>query len=1008
MNLESGTKFGPYEIVSSIGTGGMAEVYKALDTRLNRTVAIKVLHEQLWSDPQAKERFEREARTVAALNHSHICTLYDIGEQDGARYLVMEYLEGETLAERLRKDVLPINEALKIASDIADALEKAHRQGVVHGDLKPGNIMLTRFGPKLLDFSLAKPVQTSSVAAPDPMTTVSAESDRRILGTVEYLAPESLDGGDSDQSIDIWSFGCVLYEMLTGKSAFGQRTLSETIVHILKHDPDWELLPASTPLSIHALLRVCLAKDRNSRPNRMLGIARALEQPSVSGPKHNLPQQLNAFVGREQELSDITSLLAKQRLLTLTGPGGVGKTRLALEAAQKLLYDFPDGVWLVEFATVVEPQFVNQVVAAAMGVHEQPARPISETLFEYLENKSTLIILDNCERLVESVAAIAEEILSRSRRTKIIATSRGSLGLPGERLWRVPSLSVPTHRFEDVPIQELHNYDAIRLFVHRARSVAPEFVLTPSNSSAILEICNRVDGIPLAIELAAARIKVLSPRQICERLSDRFLLLRAQSGTKEPRHQSLQAALDWSYDLLSGQEKQLFRQLGVFAGGWTLEAAEAICTSGGDLPVFEVLSFLTDKCLVQTKPFRDGMRFELTETIREYACEKLKRAGELAAVSNRHLMHFADVAVQSELKLQDSAQQAVLEELAAEDDNFRAALTWGLQVNPEVALEAANALSDYWRIRGRLVEAEGWLERAVRQEVSEQDQIMRARALCALGLIAIVQGKPSPATQFLEEALEKFRERNDEFGVARCLGNLALVALYRGEYDLAVSFWEEALQIVRRLGNARSVAAILNNLAMVARRVGDQDRVRNCLELALQIARGLEDQHSLAGILNNLGLSHQDQNDLAGAERLWAESLAIRRKLADKEGIAACLFNLADAAFEKGEFDIANGQLLEALTYYYDLRERGNLASVLLYLAKVAGAKEQIRKAAVLMGSAISLQENSAYAWSPREARTYEDLTAGLEEKLGKEGFSDAVVAGRSLTIEQALTRARN
>ena len=672
----------------------MAEVYKALDPRLNRTVAIKVLHEQLWSDSEAKQRFEREARTVAALNHSHICTLYDIGEQDGARYLVMEYLEGETLAQRLRKGALPVDEALRIAPDIADALEKAHQQGVIHGDLKPGNIMLTSFGPKLLDFGLVKPVQPSSTATPDPITTVSAESDRRLLGTVEYLAPEFLEGGHADECIDIWSFGCVLYEMLTGKSAFGQRTLSETIVHILKHDPDWELLPPSTPLSIRALLRVCLAKDRNSRPNRMISIGRALERPSIAGPKHNLPRQLSAFVGREQELSDITSLLAKHRMLTLAGPGGVGKTRLALQVAQKLLYEFPDGVWLVELATVIESRFVNQVVATALGVHEQTSRPISETLFEYLENKRSLIVLDNCEHLGESVAAIAEEILNRSSGTKIIATSRSSLSVPGERLWRVPSLSMPTNRLADVPVQELHNYDAIRLFVHRARSVSPEFVLTAGNSSAILEICNRVDGIPLAIELAAARIKVLSPRQIGERLSDRFLLLRDQSGTMEPRHRSLQATLDWSYDLLSSQERQVFRQLAVFAGGWTLEAAEAICTRGGDLPVFEVLSFLTDKCLIQTKSFQDGMRFEFTETIREYAFEKLKRTGELPAVSNRHLRHFAEVALQAERKLQGSAQQAVLEELAVEDDNLRAALTWGLQVNPALALKVANALSD--------------------------------------------------------------------------------------------------------------------------------------------------------------------------------------------------------------------------------------------------------------------------------------------------------------------------
>jgi predicted ATPase len=998
--------FGAYEILSSIGAGGTGEVYKARDVHLNRLVAIKVLHEQLVLDPDAKRGLRREARIVAALNHPHICTLYHIGFQDGFEYLVMEYLEGQTLAERLQLGALPVDEALKIAMDIADALATAHQQEVAHRDLKPSNIMLTGFGPKLLDFGLAKPLRVSISANTDSTPAVSARADHAMVGTLAYLAPESLEGGDADERVDIWSFGCVLYEMLTGKRAFGQRTLRETIVQILKRDPDWRLLPASTPSSIHALLHVCLARDRNGRPDRMINITRALEQAS-SDRKHNLPQQSNAFVGRERELRDITSLVAKHRLVTLTGPGGVGKTRLALQAGQKLLCDFPDGVWLAEFAPIVEPRFAGLVVATALGIREQPTSPITESLFKYLESRSVLIILDNCEHIVESVAAVAKEILNRSQGTKIIATSRRSLNVPGERLWRVPSLSMPPNRSANVSVKDLHNCDAVRLFLDRARSVSPDFALTPNNSGAVLEICNRLDGIPLAIELAAAQVRVLSPKQIGERLFDRFVLLRDRSRTMQPRHQSLEATLNWSYDLLSDPERQIFRQLAVFVGGWTLEAAEAICLTDGGLLIVEALSSLTDKCLVQTRPFQEGMRFEFTETVRQYAWEKLSRAGELLAVSDRHLRYFAGVAIQSESVLEGSVQPVVLEELVEDDDNLRAALTWGLQANPACALEMANSLWEYWRCRGRLVEAEGWLLRAAAPEVSEQNELMKAKTLCTLGSIATGQGKPQPAKQFSEEALKIFREKNDEYGMARCLGTLGLAAFHNGEYEFAGLVLEQTVSIYRRLGKSRAVAGTLNNLGLVARRTGDPHRARDYWELGLQIVRGVQDQWLVAALLSNLGLLYRDQNDMSAAEELWTESLAIWRRLPDQQGVANSLYNLGTAAFEKSEYDAASRLLLEAVTYSYELHAEAILAGAFLFLARVSVAKEQYRMAAVLVGSALSQQARGLGPWGPMDAGIYAHLVSVLEEKLGKENFSDAVDAGRSMTTEQALAHAR-
>jgi predicted ATPase len=996
-----GRTIGHYEILSFVGAGGMGEVYMARDTRLQRHVAIKVLAESLLSSPQAKERFEREAQTAAGLNHPNICVLHDVGWDNGIDFIVMEYLEGETLRERLQKGAMPLEEALQIAIPIADALDKTHSHGVVHKDLKPGNIMLTGFGPKLLDFGLARPSYAAS--APDRPST---EMEPAISGTPAYLAPECLDGARAGAAADIWAFGCLLYEMLTGTCAFGRATLPQTIVHILKHEPDWQLLPANTPLSVHELLRACLAKNRNERPTRMMNVRNALTQSQGSAMRHNLPPQSKAFVGREKELIEIASLLATHRLVTLTGTGGVGKTRLALQIAQNLLGDFPDGVWLVELAAIADPQSATQVLATALGVHERPGKPAAVALFEYLETRRALIVLDNCEHIVEAASALAEEILRRTHGAKVMATSRRSLNLPDERVWRVPALSMPSNLSAGEPIYELTGYDAIRLFLDRARSVLSEFELTRNNAQAIVEICKRLDGIPLAIELAAARLRFLSPRQVNEKLSNRFALLR-DPRTVQPRHRSLQATLDWSYGLLPAEEQDVFRQLAVFVGGWTLEAAETVCITPDGSLVFEVLSALTDNCLVQTRPMRDGIRFEFTESIRQYALEKLKAAGEQASVSDRHLAFFAEVASKADARLQGPAQQILLEELAAENDNFRAALTRGFQANPAVALGLANSLFEYWRIRGHLVEAEGWLTQALAQEVPRQNQPAKATALSRRGWIAVAQGKPGLARQFSEEALDIFRENNDEFGIGRCLGVLGTVALHTGEYELARSFYEENLRIFRKLGNSRNVAGALSNLGIVARRLNDLHKARDCWELAVQIARGVQDQWSVATTLNNLGLLYHDEHDLATAEKLWLESLALRRSLSDKGGIATSLYNLGTSAFEKGDFEASRKLLLQALAYYDDLRDRTSIAGTLLHLARASAAQDQYRRAAVLTGAAVSQRQIGLGTWGPFDASVYDHLSSVLEKELGKEAFAEADAAGRALTLEHALTLAR-
>ena len=514
------------------------------------------------------------------------------------------------------------------------------------------------------------------------------------------------------------------------------------------------------------------------------GCAVSAVTPVPDDRRHNLPVLLTNFIGRDQEIAQLVRLVASTRLLTLTGAGGCGKTRLALELAANVLDRFPDGVWFVDLAAVYNPSLVTQTVASVLDVREGPNRPIREALLDYVRSRQILLVLDNCEHLITACAQLAEALLRAAVRLCILATSREVLGITGETIWRVPSLSVP-EPLQPRSAESLVKYDAVRLFIERAAAVDAAFTVTGANASMVARVCHRLDGIPLAIELAAARVNVLSIEQIDSRLNDRFRLLTGGSRTAVPRQRTLKATVDWSYDLLSDSERQLLRRLSVFAGGWTMEAAEEV-TSGNGCEREDVLDFLSrliDKSLVNVdSDIDESRRYRFLETVRQYARERLLQSGEAERLGDRHLAFFQELVQRAEPELNRAGQVTWLNRLQREHDNLRLALEWCL-ASPErgeQSLELATALCWFWMKRGYFREGQEYLERAL-SAIGNAPSVLRAKALMSLGSMTFFQGDFVRSRVLLEEAATLGRAAGDLSVVGFSLGMMAVALLEFGD-----------------------------------------------------------------------------------------------------------------------------------------------------------------------------------------------------------------------------------
>lgn len=619
-----------------------------------------------------------------------------------------------------------------------------------------------------------------------------------------------------------------------------------------------------------------------------------------TSPRNNLPRDATSFVGREHEIAEVRKLFSGTRLLTLVGAGGIGKTRLALKIGASTVQEYVDGVWVAAFADLSEPGLVVKTVASVLSVPEQADHPLMETLTAHVSSSSLLLVLDNCEHLLSACARLASALLRDCPKVHILTTSREALGIAGEVTYRVPALSLP--KVHDAPgLRNMPQYEAIRLFVERARSSDPEFVLTESNAAAVAQVCFRLDGIPLAIELAAARTKVLAPSEIARRLDDQFKFLRGGPRDAPQRHQSLHAAISWSYELLTAQEQRLFRRLAVFRGGFVLESAEAVLRDGeGD--VLDGLSSLIDKSLLSRTTTSAGTpRFQMLETIREYGFERLAAEGELEQTKSQHAHHFATLAQQTYSRMWLPTGEERLHRLWSDVENVRAAVDWSVRNSPETAARLGGGLGWLFYHHGRLEEGAALLE-DILHVVADVENHLRSHVLLQAGVLAWGVSKWDEARARLEEALVQFRRYDDSIGQAMATAFMGHVNRSLGKLEEATEYYQTALSIYRRVNNDWGIGWALFDLARVARDQSRDDEALALHEQSLTLFRTHRHPWGMAWQLWSLGVLAHRRGDDAHAREHFAESLMLYRAFDDRRGIAQALEGFASVAFTAGRF----------------------------------------------------------------------------------------------------------
>ncbi len=723
---------------------------------------------------------------------------------------------------------------------------------------------------------------------------------------------------------------------------------------------------------------------------------------------NNLPRQLSSFVGRDHEILEAEERLREATTLTLTGPGGVGKTRLALEIGAHLVTGFDGGVWMVELASVDDGSLVVDAVGSALRIKQRPATELVSTLIETIGDKAMLLILDNCEHLLDAVVEVADELLRHCPRLQLLATSREALGIPGESLMPVPSMSLPLASVADDDLPGLAQCDAVRLFVDRARAVTPSFALAAENAAAIAQICRRLDGIPLAVELAAARIRSLPPRQIAARLDDRFRLLTGGTRTALPRHRTLRAAFDWSFDLLSPAEQTLVPRLAVFGGSFSLEGAEAIC-SGGPVAardMVDLLGRLIDRSLLMSEEDGAEARYRMLETIRDYGQERLADSGEASVLHARHRDWFVALVDEARPAFFSGPVQAEwVGRLAREHDNLRAALRWA-DDDPDGAdaeMSLASGLWRFWELRGDLAEGSAWLTRALAR-VGGEVSPRRASALTGAGVLAAQQGDYAAAAAFHDASLLLHRELGNPIAVAAACSNSANMAVERGDLDRARQLFGEAIRLALDAGDRQGGAFSRINLADVAARQGDADEADRLYEESIATFRDLGDDFGVAHATARLAQAARRRGDRAAARARYAEAIAIHERTGDRQAEARMSASLGDLAAEEGDFGEAQRLYQASVAIRGALGDQVGLAAALERLAGVA--EDRPLRAASLLGAAQAIRDRIGAPLSAANVTRVERFLANLADTAGADAVRHAFSAGRAASRQSMLERA--
>ncbi|MCP3902100.1 MAG: protein kinase [Planctomycetes bacterium] len=951
-----------------LGEGGMGVVFRYRDTRLDRLVAVKTLPARFAAESDRRQRFEREAKAVAALNHPNIGGIHQLLDHGDHVYLILEYVAGRTLAAVMREEPPTIEKALYLCIQVARAIEAGHAQRVVHRDIKPGNIMITPDPvAKLLDYGLAWYGDGRPESAGDGTSWTDLPADATqpgaVMGTAGYMSPEQARGEETDERTDIWAFGCVLYECLAGAAAFPGVTREDRFRATLEDEPRWHALPIATPPALRSVLEGCLRKRRAERPARIADVCSALAAVRPAAPadsaiatpaRHNLPTELSPFIGRRQELERIRAAMGRTRLLTLVGPGGAGKTRTALRCARETLaptdewtgvLPFPDGVFLVELSTV-EDDRVEAAVLSALPWRD------GGTLVDTLRERRVLLVLDTCEHLIAPCAAMVRELLRACPMVSVLATSREPLGVEGEQLDPLAGLACPVR---DATDDAIDGSDAVTLFAARARSVRPAFALDDSTRRSVAEICRRVEGIPLAIELAASRVKAIPLARIEEHLLD----------VLDPQR-VLESSIEWSVQLLDEPSRRLLGRLALFRGGWTLEAAEAVCgDADGEAPVIELLSRLVDKSLVMYAERGDRARYHLLDTVAAYARRHLGDARD-AGDAQRHLRYFEELAEKASDHFVDREHAAWLDRLETEHDNLRVACDTSQMedVDPERGAIIATALYPFWFVRDHLDEGRHALQRALAR-----------------------------------------REGAEDLTQMRALNAAATLAQQDGDTETARRHYDAALRIANTMGDRQRMAGILTNLGMIGELTGDLGFARRCQEDSLRLYSELGDGLGVARVQLNLGYTAVLEGSDEEGERLLTDCLPVFRTEGDEQRIAVAQLNLGRIACRRGHATDALTDLRESLDLSHKLGNRRNMAYATVCLGIARQMSGDYALAARVFAAAERMHEILGVPVAACDRAEYEQSRTIVRKNLVDADFISAQSEGSAASFAGAVGR---
>ena len=1013
-----GQHLGNYRLLRLLGHGGFADVYLGEHVYLQSLAALKLLHTRLSEEETA--RFLTEARTLARLSHPHIVRVLDFALHEGFPFLVMEYALGGSLRQRYPVGSrLPLATIASYVSQVASALQYAHDQRLIHRDVKPENMLLgARDEVLLADFGLVVLTAQSSAGSTQAM-------EPSLAGTTPYLAPEQLQGQPRSAS-DQYALGVVVYEWLCGNRPFSGPPIQIAMQQLSIPPASLREQVPDLPPAVEEVVLRALAKEPGQRFARVQDFASALQQAAqyaasavvslasaadeppparaASGPPAvpameqavltpgvdvapqfareeqetpadtpplvplwKVPTVLTPLVGREQDVAVVCAQLARPEvhLLTLLGAGGIGKTRLAIQVAIQLRERYADGVCFVALAAIRDPGLLLSSIAQELGLQEGGAQPLVETVKAFLRDKQFLLLLDNFEQLV-SAAPLLEELLTACTRLAIVVTSREVLHLQAEHLFPVPPLALPD--LARLPErEELAQYAAVALFVQRAQAILPGFQLTTANRRAIAEICVRLDGLPLALELAAARVRVLPPQALLARLAQRFQVLTGGPRTLPERQQTLRNTLQWSYDLLAAQEQHLFRRLAVFVGGWTLEAVEAVCYQAPDeasSALDEVTSLLDKSLLLQVEPAEGEPRLQMLMTVREFALECLQASGEAEAIQRAHAAYYLAWVQEVEPHLKGAQQLEWLARLEQEMANVFAALETAFEQGLHAELvRGVSAFTRFLEIRGAYAQAEIHLKRAEQAARSLQDLPGLTMALCYLGEVADRQGNYAQAETCLQEGLALARQAGDRAWISDLLRTLSTVVRRRGDYDLGEAYLQEALALARQVGDRERICRTLRSLGAVESEKGNYAQAEAHLQEGLALARQVGDREQICVLLVNLGYVLIKTGKNTQAEGYAQEALALARQIGYRQAQAVLLGNLAELVGKRGDYAQAETYFREALALARQMGDREQISMHLANLGWVAGEQGDEAQAEAYIQEGVALARLIDYHW---------------------------------------------